>query len=130
MPAPKPLKPDFHGTPGPSARVLERTARDAGEAADETEPKDAPKRLPAHTYGPIDRKRRGELLDDRHKSLEEQRFNAELDWEMYSAQVESMIASGEATEQEIKSLHDAERTVRLRVISLDAVLVRLGKKKI
>ena len=129
---PKPLTPDFHGTPGPSPRSVARAARDAGEKAEKTEPQEPPKELPKHTYASDteSRKRRVDIIGKRIADLEDQRFNAELDWDMFRAQLETMLEDGTATEDELKSVRTAERQSRIRAISLDAALVRMGKRKV
>lgn len=125
MATPRTLRPSFSGRPD---RDVDRAADRARTEAEESEPLEAPTTLPKYKYG-IDRKRRLEMIGDRTKNLEEQRFNAELDWEQFKAQIEvlSEEASG-ANPAELDAVKNAERQTRLRIISLDAALARLEKK--
>lgn len=117
------------GTPRPSNGRLHRIARDAEREAEATEPADPPADLPQYRYKmPLVRRR--ELLDERIKTLEEQRFATELDWEVYRSQVDTMSAGTAATEDERSKVRDSERALRVRIASLDAVLGRLTRRKV
>ena len=127
MATPRTLRSAFSGQPD---RDVGRAADKARGDAEQTEPTEAPATLPKYKYG-LDRKRRLEMIGERTKNLEEQRFNAELDWEQFKAQIDVLSdqASG-AQKAEVDAVKNAERQTRLRIISLDAALARLDKKAV
>lgn len=126
MTARKTLSPAFTTRPD---QDIPRAAARARAAAAATEPEGPPAALPKFKYA-LDRKRRVEMVKARTTTLEEQRFNTELDWEQTMAQIAALEADPNTQEAELTGVHNAERQTRLRIISFDAALARLAKKVI
>jgi hypothetical protein len=127
MTAPKSLQRTHPGSPGPSDHQVRQTIQDAEREGAEQEPQEAPPTLPRHAYETSSVDDRRKLADERIKNTETQRFQAEMDWEAAVAQLEAVRGWPDKNDTEIRGAEEAERSVRLRVRTYDAILERLIK---